>query len=210
MKHLIIIGAGGMGRCIYNIATNSLGYNQVFDIKGFLEYDTDALAGFNGYPPIIGNDDMYEICPDDIFVCSIGDVSTKVKACEKLKSRGASLYTLIHKRASIGLNTTIGEGTVIDEGVHIDPDVKIGSNCLIQTYAIIGHDSVIGNYVRIDTQCSLVGGTVVKDRAIIYTHAMINHNVVIGENAVVGACSFVMRKVKPGETVFGVPAKPIY
>lgn len=210
MKHLIIIGAGGMGRCLYSLATNGKGYQGIFDIKGFLDDNMSALDGFNGYPPMLAKIADYQVQEDDVFTCSIGDVQTKIKICESLKAKGAQFITLIHKNSSIGLNTKIGEGSIIDEGVHIDPDVTIGEQCLLQTQAIIGHDSIIEDYVRIDTHCSLVGGTIVKRGACIYTHAMINHNVVIGEDAVVGACSFVIKKVKPGTTVFGVPAKPIF
>lgn len=210
MKHLIIFGAGGMGRCVYNLALNSIGYGIDFDVKGFLEFDRNVLDGFVGYPPILSDDNNYEICKDDVFVISVGDVQKRKRIYIDYKNKGAEFYTLIHKNALISMNSVIGEGTIIDNGVHLDPDVVIGDNCLIQTFAIIGHDSVIGDNVRIDSQCSLVGGTLVKDDACIYTHAMINHNVVIGENAVVGACSFVMKKVKPGTTVFGVPAKEIY
>lgn len=210
MKKLIIIGAGGMGRCVYCIAENSIGYGTDFIIKGFLDDNLNALDGFEGYEPVLSGIANYQPEEDDVFVCSIGEVATKVKICEALKKKGGKFFTLVHTKAVIGKNSKIGEGTIIDEGVHIDPDVVIGTDCLLQAQAIIGHDSVIGNYARIDTQCSLVGGTVVKDRATIYTHAMISHNVMVGEDAVVGACSFVIKSVKPGISVFGVPAKPIF
>ena len=210
MKNLIIIGAGGMGRCVYCIAENSIGYGTEFTIKGFLDDNLKALDGFKGYEPVLSGITDYQPKEDDVFVCSIGEVATKVNICEALKKKGGKFITLVHTNAVIGKNSRIGEGTIIDEGVHIDPDVNIGTDCLLQAQAIIGHDSVIGNYARIDTQCSLVGGTIVKDRATIYTHAMISHNVTVGEDAVVGACSFVIKSVKPGISVFGVPAKPIF
>ena len=210
MKKLIIIGAGGMGRCVYCIAENSIGYGTEFIIKGFLDDNLKALEGFKGYESVLSSIANYQLEEDDVFVCSIGEVATKVKICEAIKKKGGKFITLVHTKAVIGKNSKIGEGTIIDEGVHIDPDVVIGTDCLLQAQAIIGHDSVIGNYARIDTQCSLVGGTIVKDRATIYTHAMISHNVTVGEDAVVGACSFVIKNVKPGISVFGVPAKPIF
>ena len=210
MKQLIIIGAGGMGRCTYCIAEQSVGFDEEFQIKGFLDDNIHALDGFEGYKPVLSTIADYKIEKDDVFICSIGEVQTKIEICEGIKEKGGILYTLIHKTSIIGKNAKIGQGSIIDEGVHIDPDVTIGTDCLIQAQAIIGHDSIIGNYVRVDTQCSLVGGTVVKDRATIYTHSMISHNVTVGEDAVVGACSFVIRNVKPGVSVFGAPAKPIF
>lgn len=199
-----------MGRCTYCIAEQSVGFGTEFQIKGFLDDNTHALDGFKGYKPVLASISDYIIEPDDVFVCSIGEVQTKYKICERLKAKGAIFYTLIHKDALIGKNTKIGQGTIIDEGAHIDPDVVIGSDCLIQAKAIIGHDGIIGNYVRIDTLCSLVGGTIIKDRATIYTHSMIGHNVTVGEDSIVGACSFVIKNVKPGISVFGVPAKSMF
>lgn len=210
MKHLIIIGAGGMGRCVYNLAINSIGYGTEFDVKGFLEIDRESLNGFEGYPPILSDDDHYEICENDVFVCSLGEAQKRKEIYDRFIAKGAHFMTLIHKNATIGTNTKIGLGTIIDESAHIDPDVTIGCNCLIQVQAILGHDSVIGNHVRIDSQAFMVGGTIIGSGACIYTKAMINHNVEIGENAVVGACSFVIKKVKSGTTVFGSPAKSIF
>ena len=37
MKHLLIIGARGWGREVYNYAIESRGYRTEFDIKGFLD-----------------------------------------------------------------------------------------------------------------------------------------------------------------------------
>jgi len=210
MKHLVIIGAGGMGRCLYSLAVEALGYQKEFDVKGFIDDNLQALDGYKNYPPILSKIADYQPAADDVFTCSLGDVQTKVNICEDLKKKGAKFQTLVHKSAMIGLNTILGEGTIVDDGAHLDPDVKVGENCLLQAQSIIGHDSEIGDYVRIDTHSELVGGTIVKREACIYTNAMINHNVVIGEKAVVGACSFVMKSVKPGVTVFGVPAKQIF
>lgn len=210
MKHLIIIGAGGMGRTLYCMAIESIGYNTDFVVKGFLDDNLKALDSIEGYPPVLSKIGEYQIESDDVFVCSIGDIQTKVKVCERLKAKGAKFQTLVHKTAIIWKDSKIGQGTIIDEGVHVDPNVTIGEDCLIQAKAVIGHDTVIGNYVRVDSFCALVGGTIVKDRAAIYTHAMINHRVTVGEDSTVGACSFVIKNVKPKTTVFGVPAKAIF
>ena len=88
MKHLIIIGAGGMGRCVYNLAINSVGYGTEFDIKGFLEYDSNSLNNFSGYPTILTDDDNYVIKDDDVFVCSIGDTNKRKEIYNKFVAKG--------------------------------------------------------------------------------------------------------------------------
>lgn len=94
MKHLIIVGAGGMGRSMYLHAQNCIGYGTIFDVKGFLEIDKNMLDNFEGYPPIIGDENTYHICKDDVFICSFGDVNLKYKVVSKLREKNAEFFTL--------------------------------------------------------------------------------------------------------------------
>ena len=209
MKNLVIIGAGGMGRSVFCIATGSIGYGTEFQIKGFIDDDLQSLEGFDNYPPMLGTIDSYNICKNDVFVCSIGSTKIKKIVCEKLKARGARFQTLIHKTAIVRQNAKIGAGCIIADFASVGADCTIGDNTLIQTFSIVAHDCKIGNYVRIDTHATCVGGVVVEDCATIHTTAVVSHKVVVGEGAVVAACSFVIKKVKPYTTVFGNPAKQL-
>lgn len=207
MKQLIIVGAGGMGRSVYCIATGSIGYGTEFDIKGFIDDDLNSMDGFENYPLMLGTIDGYQICEDDVFVCSIGNTKTKKKICEKLKARGAKFQTLIHKTAIVRQNAVIGDGCIIADYASVGADCTIGENSLVQTFSIAAHDCIIGNYVRIDTHATCVGGVIVHDTATIHTSAVVSHKVVVGEGSTVAACSFVIKKVKPNTTVYGNPAK---
>lgn len=208
MKNLIIIAAGGMGRTFYDIARESLGYGTEFVIKGFIDDNLQAFDGFEGYPPILGRISEYQPMVDDVFVCSIGGVSRK-KCMEEIISRGGEFQTLIHKTARIGTNVKIGKGNLIAAFTSLGADASIGDYNMIQSYTVIGHDVQIGNWNRIDTHVTCVGGTIVHNEADIYTSAVLNHGVVVEDNAHVGACSFVIRRVKSGTTVMGNPAKKL-
>lgn len=207
MKELVIIGAGGMGRDIYWSARCCHGYGEDFIIKGFLDDDLSSQDGFEDYPPLLGTIDNYKIQENDVFTCSIGNVQTKAKVCETLKAKGARFYTLINKTAIVHEHTILGEGCYVGEYALIGTEATIGDNCLIQAFSIIGHDCKIGNYVRIDTHSVIIGGVEIDNRATIHTAAVVSHKVIVGEDAVVAACSFVIKKVKPGTTVCGNPAK---
>jgi len=209
MKQLIIVGAGGMGRSVYCIATGCIGYGTDFTVKGFLDDDLNSLDGFENYPPMLGTIDGYKFCEDDVFVCSLGNTKTKKMICEKLKAKGAKFQTLIHKTAIVRQNAKIGDGCIIADFASVGADCTIGESTLVQTFSIAAHDCKIGNYVRIDTHATCVGGVVVEDCATIHTTAVVSHKVVVGEGAVVAACSFVIKKVKPNTTVFGNPAKQL-
>ncbi len=208
MKHLIIIGAGGMGRTLYDMARESVGYADVFDIKGFIDDNMEALKGFDKYPPIIDTIQAYRPQQDDVFVSSIG--GTARKSCmERLIEKGAEFIQLIHRTARIGTNVRLGKGNVIGAFTTIGADAVVGDYNMLQSYSVIGHDARIGNWNRIDTHVTCVGGIWIEDEVNIHTSAVINHGVVVESNAHVGACSFVIKRVKTGTTVIGNPAKKL-
>jgi sugar O-acyltransferase (sialic acid O-acetyltransferase NeuD family) len=209
MKDLIIIGAGGFGRSIYQIATESIGYNEDFVINGFIDDNINALDGFKNYPPILGKISDYKIEVNDYFICSVGSVKTKKIITDLLTSKGAKFYTLIHKFSQISINAILGEGCIIARNAIIGTDATVGKHVLIQASSVIGHDSLIGDYSRIDCNVVCVGGIIVEECATIHTSSIINHKVKVGKNAVVGAGSFVIRKVPENVTVYGNPAKKL-
>ena len=184
MKNLIIIGAGGMGRTIYDMACENAGYNKDFVIKGFIDDNLKALDGFENYPPVVGTIADYQVLENDVFVCSIGGESRR-PCMESIIARGGEFLTMIHPSSRIGTNVHIGKGT------------------------IIGHDVKMGKWNRIDSNVFVVGGVEIGEGCMIHTRAMLNHEVVVGHGAHVGACSMVINKVEPGTTVFGIPARRI-
>ena len=208
MKNLIIIAVGGMGRTLYDMSRESMGYGDEFVIKGFIDDNLQALDGFANYPPVLDKISTYIPQENDVFVCSIGGAVRK-KSMEELINRGAQFINLIHRTARIGTNVQLGVGNIVGAYTCIGADAKIGSYNLIQSYTVIGHDVRMGDWNRIDTHVTCVGGTVIGNEADIYTSSVLNHGVVVEDRAHVGACSFVIRRVKEGTTVIGNPAKKL-
>lgn len=206
MKHLIIIGAGGMGRTMFDLARESHGYGEEFDIKGFIDDNIEALDSFKNYPPIIASISEYQPTQDDVFVCSIGGHSRR-GCIQKMLDKGAEFITLIHNTARIGSNVVMGKGNLVGSYTIIAADAKIGDYNFIQSMTIIGHDCVIGDWNRIDSQVMMVGATTVGNQNMIHTGAMINHNVHIGDDCTIGARSFVTMDVESGATLFSAPAR---
>ncbi len=208
MKKLIIIGAGGMGRTFYDWVRESVGYGELFVIKGFIDDNVNALDGFEGYPPMLGPINEYVPEKDDVFTCSMGGRAKKI-CCEKILSKGGVFVNIIHSTARVGTNVKLGLGNVVGAYVALGADVRIGDHNLLQSYSVVGHDAVIGNWNRIDTHVTCVGGIRIENETMIHTSVVINHKVVVETGAKVGACSFVIKKVKAGTTVMGNPAKRI-
>lgn len=209
MKHLIILGAGGMGRQVLSFAKSCNGYGKEYDIKGFLDDNPEAMRDFPGYPPVLGTVDGYQIETDDVFFNSIGDIQAKKRCIQKILDKGGDFLTLIHPTAQVTPGATIGRGCMIAAKVGIGTETEIGDFCMIQSNAIVGHDVHVGNFCRIDCNVVLIADVNLDDGACVHTSSVVNHRVRIGEGAIVGALSFVIRNVKPGTTVQGNPAKKI-
>ena len=208
MKNLIIIAAGGMGRTLYDMSRESLGYGDEYVIKGFIDDNLHALDDFVNYPPILDQISTYVPQENDVFVCSIGG-SARRKCMEELINRGARFINLIHRTARIGTNVQLGTGNIVGAYTSIGADARIGNYNLIQSYTVIGHDVRMGDWNRIDTHVTCVGGTIIGNETDIYTSSVLNHGVVVEDKAHVGACSFVIRRVKAGTTVMGNPARKL-
>lgn len=207
MKNLLIIGASGFGRDIYDMAKESIGYGTDFCIKGFLDFNINALKDYPFYPQVISSEDDYEIQPDDVFICALGDVNLKRKVTEKMLNRDAEFFTLIHSSAHISPSAKIGKGCFIGYNVAIGSYSEIEDHVLIQNFTIVGHDVKIGKYSRLDSKVVCVGGVIVKEMVCIYTSAVINHKVILMNGCTIGALSFVINTVKEKFTVFGNPAR---
>lgn len=195
-----------MGRVMYDMARESIGYQSDYDIKGYIDDNLHSLDNFIGYPPIIATISDYTPQTDDIFICSIGGNSRK--ACmESILRKGGEFLTLIHQTARIGTNVELGKGCMVGAFTTIAADAKIGNYNFIQSNMIIGHDVIIGDWNRIDSHTMLIGGITIGNENMIHSAAVINHEVQIGNHCHIGACSFVTRNVEDHWTVFGNPAR---
>ena len=207
MKHLIIIGARGYGRGVYDIAQSMPTYQKEFDIKGFLDSKTDALDEYNNYPPILGAVETYEIQPDDVFTCALGDVKWKKYYASIILNKGGEFMNIIHSSVHFGSNVKLGIGCIIGQSVVIDSDAKLSNFVSIQAQAVIGHDVKIGDWTMIDC-FSFCGGFVnVSESSTIHTGAIIVPHMIVEKFSTVNAGSLVTRKVKENTVVMGSPAR---
>jgi sugar O-acyltransferase (sialic acid O-acetyltransferase NeuD family) len=209
MKNLIIIGARGFGRDIYNLAIECQGYQKDYQIKGFLDIQKDALDGFPNYPPILDSVEDYIVEDNDVFICAMGDVQSKKYCIQIILDKGGKFISLIHPTADVNPNAKIGNGCIVLNNTFVGAASIIGDFVLIQVSTVIGHDVKIGNYSRVDCHVVCIGGIILEDEVTIHTSAVINHKVVVGKGAHVGAGSFVIRKVEKNTTVYGNPARKL-
>lgn len=206
MKKLYIIGARGFGREVYNLAKETKEYLKEYEIVGFLDDKTNALEGYNGYPPIISSVESFSPKENDVFICALGEVEYKKKYANIILEKGGEFINLIHKDAYISQNLKIGKGCIIHAYTRISCDIEIGDFNTFQPFSVIGHDVKIGSYCHFNTYAFIGGFVEIGNNVTLHTGAIIHPHKKVRDSSTVGAGAVVIRNVQENATVYGNPA----
>ncbi|MCM1518456.1 MAG: acetyltransferase [Pseudoflavonifractor sp.] len=209
MRNLLIIGARGYGREVYNLFLECKSHLNDVECKGFLDDNTCALDGFSGYPPIIDSVERYLPQENDVFICALGDPKWIRHYTDIIEQKGGKFMSLISPDANISKNVKIGDGTIISRWASISCDITIGRHSSIGVFCDLGHGTVIGDCCHIGSFAFTGGGTIVGDGVTFHPRVSVLPHKKIGDQAIIGAGSVVIRSVKADTTVFGVPAKKL-
>lgn len=197
MKKLIIIGAGGHGRVVSEIAKLN-GYEKI----DFLD-DSDKQTSVGkeaDYIKYIGYND---------FIVAIGNNTVRMKIQSDLIKNGANIVSLVHPNAIVSESVSIGKGTVVMAGAVINARAVIGDGVIINTCASVDHDCKIGDFSHISVGARICGTVVVGKCTWIGAGATVINNINICGGTMVGAGAVVIKNIDKNGTYIGVPAVKI-
>jgi len=196
MKSLVIIGAGGHGRVVADIARMN-GYEDIV----FLD-DADV-------PIASGKISDYVKFKDSYYIVAIGNNHIREKIQSMLTENGCIVTTLIHPNAVIGSNVTIGIGTVVMPGTVVNTGTRIGDGVILNTCCSVDHDCTIDDYCHISVGSNLAGSVMVGNKTFICAGVTVINNVEICDECVIGAGAVVVKNIEKSGTYVGVPAKAL-
>lgn len=206
MKELIIIGAGGHGKVVADIAKKN-GYESIF----FLD---DSLQEHLGNYSILGMTDeidtIHQKNKDADFFIAIGNNEIREHFFKKLKGSGIKLPVLIHPSAVIDETVKIEEGTVVMANVVVNADTSIGKNCIINTSASIDHDCILEDYVHVSPGVHLAGTVHLGKRTWVGIGSNVINNITITNNCIIGAGSIVLNSIFQVGIYAGIPCKLLH
>lgn len=197
MKQLMIIGAGGHGRVVRDIAEKN-GYQQI----SFLD-DADSCS-----VPTAGKTADFKgfLATHDFFV-AIGNNRVRERLLEELKQNGASIATLIHPNAVIDPSVKIGTGTVVMAGVVINADAVIGDGAILNTCSSVDHDCVVQDYCHVAVGAHLCGTVTLGQRTLVGAGATVINNVSVCQDCLVGAGAVIVSNIVVPDVYLGLPGK---
>lgn len=194
---LIIIGSGGHGRVIYDIAKLN-GYKEV----DFLDDNENSSA--------IGKVcDYVKYLSDCDFIVGIGNSKVREKIQLKLQESGADVIFLVHPKSVIAPSTEIGVGSVVMAGVVVNTNVKIGRGVILNTNSSVDHDCVVEDFSHISVGARVCGTVEIGKRTWIGAGATVINNKKICADCMIGAGATVVKDIELSGTYIGVPARAL-
>jgi len=201
-KKLLILGAGGHGKVVAEIASLMKQWDEI----AFLD-DNKELKEVNGYKVIDGlrNYKLYKEEYENVFV-AIGNNKFRIDLIENLLEEGFKIPVLIHPFTAISSNVQINKGTVVMSGAVINTNTVIGKGCIINTSSSIDHDCTLEDGVHISPGVH-IGGTVNIGKCTwVCIGTSIANNITIGKNVIIAAGAAVVQNVPDNVMIAGVPA----
>lgn len=203
MAKLLILGAGGHGKVVAEIASHMKQWDEI----SFLD-DNLELKEVNGYN-VIGSINDYKSYKNEYeyaFV-AIGNNKVRLSLLEKLIKYEFKIPILIHPFTAISNRVEIGIGTVVIAGAIINTNTSIGKGCIINTTSSVGHDCIVEDGVHISSGVNIGGTTTIGKCSWISIGSSVINNINIGRDVLVASGSSVIKDVEDGVLVGGVPAR---
>ena len=198
-KSIVILGAGGHGRVVLDIALLN-GYENAIFLDDSDRSDVEVVGKTNEFKKYIKEYD---------FFVAIGNNVVRERITSMLVENNAELATLVHPSAQIGSNVRLGKGTVVVAGAVINTGAVIGEGVIVNTSSSVDHDDVISDYCHISVGSHLAGNVSVGKRCFIGAGATVINNVSICDDCMIGAGAVVVKNVCEKGTYVGVPARKI-
>ncbi|MEW6278731.1 MAG: bifunctional UDP-N-acetylglucosamine diphosphorylase/glucosamine-1-phosphate N-acetyltransferase GlmU [Candidatus Eremiobacterota bacterium] len=155
--------------------------------------------------------------------CTIGP---HTRITRSLIGSGCVVQNSVLLEARLEERVTVGPFAYLRPGAHVGPDAKVGDfveikNARVEAGAKVPHLSYVGDAdigPRVNIGCGTITcnydgvrkhRTVIEEGAFIGSNTSLVAPVTVGKGARTGAGAVVNRDVAPGQTVAGVPARPL-
>lgn len=148
---LLIIGAGGYGRLVKELAELN-GYDTI----DFLD-DNSSLA--------IGKISELERVEGDYdgSIVAIGDMFIRESIYRRLKRP----VSLVHPKAAVSKTALLGKGCVIEANATVNSESVIGDGVFICAGAVVNHNAVVSDFCQIDCNAVVSRGRTVLPKVMV-------------------------------------------
>jgi UDP-perosamine 4-acetyltransferase len=205
-----VLVVGGGGHALVSIEVlRATGHAVV----GCLNRDDAASATLEAAGvDVLGTDRDLPALVSGPYPCAfvaVGDNHARRTLADAVHVAGGSLARAVSPSAIVSDTVTIDEGVIVMPGAVVNAFAHLGRGVIVNTSASIDHGCRIAAFAHVAPAVALAGDVTVGEGALIGIGATVLPGRSIGAWATVGAGATVLRDVANGDTVVGVPARPL-
>ena len=148
MKKLLILGAGGYGRTIADLAEQLKCYESI----GFLD-DTKV-----GQPGILGScEDFIRLADEQTEVYpAFGNNTARVSWMNRILDNGIAVPTLVHPDAYVSPRAVLGTGVTVLPKAVVNTGSVVHNGCIVNIGSLVDHDIIL------EEGCHIAPGAIIK------------------------------------------------
>lgn len=202
MRRVLLLGAGGHGRVVADMAELA-GWSDVQFLDDRWPELQDNLAW-----RVIGTlADLNKLAaPGTVALATVGDNAYRLRCHRQLVQMNIEIPSIVHPSAVISSHARIGRGTVIMANAVVNAGAEIGDAVIVNTGATIDHDCRIADGVHVSPGAHLAGGVSVGEETWLGIGSAVREGIRIGRGVICGAGAAVVSDVADNMRVVGVPA----
>ena len=156
-KRLLILGAGGHGKVVREVALSLLNIDgkALYEAVDFLDDNSvDAIGK-------IADLGKYKEKYSDVF-CGIGNNTVRKQLLDQSEELAYSIPVLIHPTAYISPSAVIEAGTVVEPKAIVNANTVVHRGCIISVGAIVDHDVSVNEFVHVNAGAIVKAGARVE------------------------------------------------
>lgn len=208
MINVVIYGAGGLGREIYDTLLIINSRELVFNILGYIDDFKERGSFVNGVP-VLGKPSVLAEIQGKVGII-LGIAIPEVRKRLHLKYKNEYFFpNIIHPTAILSNFADIGEGILIQSNCIVASNSRIGDGVMINAHSGVGHDARVGDYCSIMSYCDLAGNTHLGDLSFVGSGAKVIPSTTIAAESYLCAGAVVFKDVIEKSKLLGNPAKII-
>ncbi len=201
---LLIVGAGGHGRVVADIAASDAGWTEI----AFLDDGIPASQRSGAWPVIGAFKQLASLTGEfDACVAALGDARLRLEHLLQAKAAGFQIPTLVHPGAVVSRQARVAEGVVVCAGAVVNIGANIARGAIVNTGATVDHDCRLEEGVHVCPGAHLAGNVTIGARSWFGIGAVAKQGIRIGSDVTVGAGAVCLVDVADGAMVVGVPAR---
>jgi len=175
-KHLVIVGAGGHGQAVADLAIASGSFEKISFVDDSFPENTTAMN-----LDIIGNNDsLFDLTFDfDACFVAIGNNEIRRRLVKRICNSGLPLISLLHPNSWVSNHSEIALGVVVMAGAVVGTNAKLGLGSLVNANATVDHDCLLDEFAHIGVGVNLAGGVKVGKDAWLQAGCCAGYNIII-------------------------------